>query len=78
LWKAEKPPGLIGNITEIGEATALADNVKEVAMFSRGGVAPLTRGPFPSLRSSEAHEHRTSRRIPDVADDPIAALASTA
>jgi hypothetical protein len=37
LWEVEKASSLIGDIVEVSEAAARADNIQEIAMFSGGG-----------------------------------------
>jgi hypothetical protein len=43
LWlqsrQAEEASRFIGDLMEVGEATTLADDVEEIAMFAGGGVS---------------------------------------
>lgn len=37
-WHAEEEPSLVGDILEVDEAAALADDVEEVSMLAGSGV----------------------------------------
>ncbi len=55
-WKAEKGPCLIGDVEEIGEAAAFADDVEQIAMFAGRRVGPFASGTLAGFRSSQADE----------------------
>jgi hypothetical protein len=65
----------IGDIAEIDETAALADDVEQIAMFGRGGIGPMPSSAGTGIRSTEPDEHRSPGRIANVAHRPIAALA---
>ena len=46
-------------------------------MFAGGGVGPFAGGAFAGFRTAQPDEHRAARRVLDVADQPVAALAAT-
>ena len=75
--QAEKVPGLIGDVAEVDEAAALADHVEQVAMLAGRGVGPFAGGALAGFRSCQPDEHGAAGRVPDVADQPVAALAAT-
>ena len=45
-------------------------------MLARGGVAPLAGRAFARTWAAQANVERASRRVPDIADDPIMAAAA--
>ena len=73
-WKAEKAPCFIGDVEEIGEAAAFADDVEQIAMFAGRRVRPFASGTLAGFRSSQPYEERPPRRVVDVADQPVAAF----
>ena len=38
-WQAQKAAGFVGDIVEVDEAAALANDVQQIAMLAGGGVA---------------------------------------
>src|SRR5690606_26889289 len=70
--QAEEAARLVGDISEVDEAQALADDVEKVTVFPRRRVGPLAGGPFPALRTEQADVHGAPACVVDVADDPIA------
>ena len=73
--QAEKAPCFIGNVGEIGEAAAFADDVEQIAMLAGRRVRPFASGALAGLRSSEPDEEGATWRIADIADQPVAALS---
>ncbi|MBL3571581.1 hypothetical protein JMJ94_19145 [Rhodovulum visakhapatnamense] len=39
--QTEKPPRLVGDILEVDQAAALADDIEQISVFGRGGIGPL-------------------------------------
>ena len=70
-------PGLIGDVAEIDQAAALADDIEEVAVIARRRVGPFPGGALAGFRSFQPDEQGAAGRIPHVADQPVAALAAT-
>ena len=70
LWlqsrQAEEASCLIGDVMEVDEATTLADDVEEVAMFAGGGVSPFAGRAFAELVPLETNEQRAAGRVADV------------
>jgi hypothetical protein len=46
MWQAEERTRLIGDVLEVDQAAAFADDVEQVAMFAGGGVGPFAGRPF--------------------------------
>ena len=65
----QKAPGLLGDLAEVAQAPALADNVEEIAMFPSRGIGPLAGGTL--RRFLEPHKERAARGVVDVADHPV-------
>ncbi|GAN64643.1 hypothetical protein AA0313_1764 [Acetobacter indonesiensis NRIC 0313] len=78
LWlrQAEKAPGLIGDITKIQQPEAFTDDVKQIAMLPRRTIRPFTRATTPAQTTMQADIERPSRRVVDVADQPVIAVPS--
>ncbi len=74
-WQTEEAPRLVGNIAKVDETAALADDVEEIAIFSRGAIGPAPGGAGTGFRSVEPDEHRPAGGIANVAHRPVAALA---
>src|SRR5665213_2985992 len=72
----EEAPRLLGDIAKLDEPAALADDVEEIAIFSRGGISPVPGCARAELRPAEPDEHRPARRVADVAHRPVAPLAT--
>ena len=75
-WQAEKAPCFIGDVGEIGEAAAFADDVEQIAMFAGRRVRPLAGRTLAGVWSSQPHEKGAPRRVADIADQPVAAFSS--
>ena len=45
-------------------------------MLARGGVGPFAGGALAALRPAQADEQAAARRVRDIADQPVAALAA--
>jgi hypothetical protein len=58
------------------EPAVHGDEIEQVAVFARGGVSPLPGGALAAVRPLEPDEQATSRRIRDIANEPVAALAA--
>ena len=73
--QAQKASRLIGDVAKVDETAALADHVKQIAIFGRGGIGPMPGGAGTGFRSAEPDEHRPAGRVANVAHRPVAALA---
>ena len=73
-WQAEKAPCFIGDVGEIGEAAAFADDVEQIAMLAGRRVRPFASGTLAGLRSSQPDEEGAPWRVADIANQPVAAL----
>ena len=74
--QAEKVPGLVGDVAEIGKAAALADDIEEVAVIAGRRVGPFAGRTPAGFRSFQPDEQGAPRCIPHVADHPVATLAT--
>jgi hypothetical protein len=74
LRQAQKAPRFLGDIAERGEAATLPDEVKQITVFGRGGIGPMTGSTGARLRPLQPHKHRTSRRVARIADSPVLTL----
>ena len=73
-WQAEKAPCFIGDVGEVGEAAAFADDVEQIAMFAGRRVGPFAGRALASLRPAQPDKEGAPWRIVDVANQPVAAL----
>ncbi len=74
-WQAEKAACFIGDVGEIGEAAAFADNVEQIAVLAGRRVRPFASGALAGLWSSEPDEEGAPRHIADIPDQPVAAFS---
>ena len=74
--QAEKVPGLVGDVAEIGKAAALADDIEEVAVIAGRSVSPFAGRTLAGFRPFQPDEQGAAGCIPHVADKPVAALAA--
>lgn len=72
--QAEKAPCFIGEVGEIGEAAAFADDVEQIAMFAGRSVGPFASGTLARFRPSQPHEEGAPWHIADIPDQPVAAF----
>jgi len=63
-------------VGEMVESAAQCDQIKKVAMLSRGRVGKFARSALAGQRSMKTDVEAASGRVGDVADDPVAALAA--
>ena len=69
-------PRFVDDVVEIVGGSAFADDVEQIAMLARGRIDPFAGRALP-LRRLQPHEHGSARRVADVADEPVGALAAT-
>src|SRR6202162_3185408 len=75
-WQTQEASCFLGDIVEIDETATFSDHVKQVAVLGGRRVGPFAgRAPAGTFRF-QADEHRSARRIPDVADLPVIADAT--
>ncbi len=74
-WKAEKAPCFIGDVEEIGEAAAFADDVEQIAMFAGRRVGPFAGSTLAGFWSVQPYEEGAPWCIADIADQPVAAFS---
>ena len=74
--QAQEASRLVGDVVEVDEAAALADDVEQIAMLAGRGVGPFAGGALAGFRPVQPDEHGAARRVADVADQPVAALAA--
>jgi hypothetical protein len=73
-WQAEKAPCFIGDVGEIGEAAAFADDVEQIAMLAGRCVRPFAGSTLARFGSSQPDEEGAPWCVADIADQPVAAL----
>ena len=73
-WKAEKSPCFVGDVGEIDEAGAFADDVEQIAMFAGRRVRPLASGSLAGSWPVQPYEEGAPWCVADIADQPVAAL----
>jgi hypothetical protein len=74
--QAQKQARFIEHVAHAIEPAVHGDEIEQVAVFARGGVSPLPGGALAAVRPLEPDEQATSRRIRDIANEPVAALAA--
>ena len=75
--QAQKASGFIGHVVEIDQAATFADHVEQVAVLAGCRVSPFAGRAAARIDAFQAHEHRAAGRVPDVADLPIIADATS-
>ena len=75
--QVQKAPGFIGHVVEIDQTATFADHVKQVAVLAGCRVSPFARPATARVDAFQAHKHRAAGRVPDVADLPIIADATS-
>ena len=73
--QAEKGSRLVESITQPVQATIHGDEVEEITMLTGGGVGPFAGGALAAVGSTQADEQAATRRVGNVADQPVAAFA---
>jgi hypothetical protein len=68
--------GLVEHVAEAVEASIERYEVEKIAVLACGGISPMTGGTFAGVRSKQPHEQTTTRRVPHIADEPVAAFPS--
>jgi hypothetical protein len=76
-WQAQEASCLLCHVVEIDQTASFADHVEQVAMLSGCRVGPLARWPLAGVTAFQADEHRAAGRVPDVADLPVIADATS-
>jgi hypothetical protein len=76
-WQVEEGSRLVEYVAQTLQPPVQGDEVEEIAMLARGGVGPFAGGALPAVRSCEANKQATARRIGDIANDPVATLATS-
>ena len=76
-WQAQKQVRLGEHVAHAIEPAVDGDEIEQVAVFARGGVSPLAGGALAAVRPLETDEQATSRRVRHIANEPVAALATT-
>ena len=71
-WQAQKQPRLVEHIAHAVEPAVHGDEIEEVAMFRRRGIGPLAGSALAAVGSFEPDEQATSRRVGDIANQPVA------
>ena len=74
-WQAEKTPCFIGDVEEIDEAAAFADDVEQIAMFAGRRVRPFAGSTLARFGSSQPDEQGAPWRVADIANQPVAAFS---
>ncbi len=74
-WQAEKAPGFIGDVGEIGEAAAFADDIEQIAMLAGRRVGPFAGRTLARLRPAQPDEEGAPWCVADIADQPVAAFS---
>jgi hypothetical protein len=72
----EKAPGLIGNVAELDQTAAFADDVEQIAMFCAGGIRPSPGSTFAGFRSYQPDKERATGCVSDVANQPVPTFAA--
>ena len=76
LRQAEKAPGLIGDSAKIQQPEAFADDVEQIAMLPCRAIRPFARAATSVRPTMQADIERPSRRVVDVADQPVITVPS--
>jgi hypothetical protein len=75
LRQSEEPVRFGNDLGEMIEAATQAYEVEKIAALAGGGISPAAAGPFAGQRSGQADIEAAPRRVGDIADDPVVAMA---
>src|SRR3546814_21146750 len=59
---------LIGNVLEVDQAAALADDVEQIAMLAGCGIGPFAGRTLAGLAAFQPPEHRSAGAVADIPD----------
>src|ERR1700737_558590 len=76
-WQAQEASGFLRDIVEIDQTATFADHVKQVAVLAGRRVGPFAGRAAAGVHAFQADEHRAAGRVPDVADLPVIADATS-
>ena len=77
LGQAEKAACLVECVAKAVEPTIegdQGDQVEQIAVLAGGGVGPFAGGAFAGAAPAQPDEEAAAGRVPDIADDPLAAF----
>src|SRR3546814_9637820 len=74
--QAEEAACLLEHIAEGVEPAVEGDQVEEIAVLAGGGVDPFAGGAGTGLRPRETDIEAAAGRVPDIAHQPVAAVAA--
>jgi hypothetical protein len=72
--QAQEASGLIGNVLEVDQAAAFADDIEQVAMLSRGRISPFSSGTVAGQWPGQPNEHGSARCVMNVSHQPVMTL----
>ena len=75
MRQAKETTSFVGHFGELGEAECFADRVEQIAVLACGGIGPFAGGSL--RRDLQPNIHGAARRVANIANLPIVALAST-
>ncbi len=76
LWQAEEAAGFLQNVAQLGQVFAGGDQVQEVAVLPLGGIGPMPGSALARLGPAQANIEAATRRVLDVADQPVTTFAA--
>ena len=79
LWRcwsrqAQEGACLVERVAQV-QTPVERDQVEQIAMFAGGGVGPFAGRALAGVGTVQTHEQAAARRVPHVADEPVAAFA---
>jgi hypothetical protein len=75
--ETEETACLVEHISEFDKPTDFSNDVEKITVLTGSGIRPLARGASARAGSSQAKEEALARCVPDVTDEPVAALPTS-
>ena len=75
--QGEKDPRLVHGLAEPGEIAVTGDQIEQIAMLAGRGIGPFAGRARTVIGTLQPHIEASSRRVLDIADDPVAARAAS-
>lgn len=77
MWHRQEGARLVGDVLEVDQAAAFANDVQQVAMLTGRGIGPFACGALAGVAAFQPHEHGAARRVADITNQPVTAFAMT-
>jgi hypothetical protein len=73
-WQAQEASGLVGDVLEVEQSAAFADDIEQVPMLGRGRISPFSGSTGAGGWPGQAYEHGPPSGVPNITHQPVVAL----